>query len=58
MLRICAAGHMTGTKKCWCGKEMEKQAPGAGYVQVRRHERPRDANGRNQLDELRRSTRA
>lgn len=57
MIGICKKGHQTGQRRCViCGADRVEMTPGAGTVQVKKHQRPRDANGRNALDELRRST--
>jgi hypothetical protein len=59
-VKICKNGHLTGTLRCGlCGSKAIKDlvVRGDGRVRVARHERPRDENGRNALDELRRSTR-
>jgi len=54
---LCSRGHLTGTKVCWCGKKRERMVAGEGAVLVPKHLRPRDANGRNELDALREETR-
>jgi hypothetical protein len=58
MIGICKNGHMTGQRHCGtCGADRKQFSPGAGEVQVERHERPCDEHGKNELDALRRSTR-
>lgn len=57
MIGICENGHLTGFKKCGCGSLRQQFSPGQGSVQVARHERPRNENGLNELDALRRATR-
>lgn len=61
MIGICKNGHMTGQRHCGtCGEDRgwpSLGSGGSGKVLVPRHERPRDENGRNELDALRRSTR-
>jgi hypothetical protein len=59
-LRICAKGHLTGQRHCgMCGADADagRPEPGDGRVLVKRHQIPRDANGRNELRELRAATR-
>lgn len=61
MIGICKDGHVTGQRHCGlCGADRIPGTMGtvaAGVVQVQRHERPRDENGRNELDAIRRATR-
>lgn len=58
MTGLCKNGHVTGQRKCGtCGADrVPNSHVGLGRVNVK-HQRPRDANGRNELDELRRETR-
>lgn len=58
-MKICPNGHLTGTKTCGtCGKKCKGVVfHGAGRVLVAKHERPRDENGLNTLDQLRGRTR-
>lgn len=57
MIGVCWNSHITGTKKCIiCGEMREHFTPGSGAVKLKKHERPRDKNGLNALDQLRRET--
>ena len=57
-MKICPNGHLTGTKDCGTrGAKSIRKFSGDGRVLVSKYDRPRDENGRNSLDELRRSTR-
>ena len=59
MVALCRNGHLTGYRKCtMCGADrVPNLTQGSGTVLVKSHQRPRDENGRNALDELRRETR-
>lgn len=55
-MKICSNGHLTGNKVCYCGAKATRQFSGDGRA-IPKRLRPRDANGRNELDEIRRQTR-